>query len=423
MAQLNVSQATAIMKEKLLPSIGVLFGYEDALCSWIPMGKGTPVSTRAMRIALDAAPGGITSFVDLNGGANLAGTGSLYDVATVTTVAMAHDRQVTRRAIEACNSEDKALENLFKKELKKAMKEFKTMIDKQLQVSSDGVLATLYSNQSGATYNAHDSVTPSNTPFGIQLLRANNAYSIYASDLVTLRAGGPYSIVQASGLDWTNRRVTFNAAITGYAANDVVVLQNGISASLNGLPYHVNNSASGTWQGISRASEYTQARGINAGNVALSLDHMRLAINAVVQRKGTAEDVLSKLTPYTGLPQEHAYANLIESVLDVKKGGTYNESADLYFSKMTAMGKEFKLNTNADPTKIQYLEKSSFGWAMLKPIGFFEADGVTIFPVISGGVPSNVLWFQLDFEGQLYCTDPTNLVYIYSLAQPAGYLP
>ena len=435
MAQLNITQATPTMKERLESALEFsMFQEEDALVAFFPMGSGKPVSTRAMRIALDAAPGGITANIDLDGGANKAGTGSLYDVATVSTVAFGHSRQITRRVIEACKGEEKALEDLYKKELAKMVPEFKRMLDKQLQVSTDGVLATLYSSVGSGVYNAHDSVTPSNTPFGIQLLRQNNDYDVYASNLVTLRANGPYRVIQASGLDQANRRVTVAAAsapntpadITGYAANDVMVLQSGINANLQGLPYHLSNSASGTWQGISRANDYVQARGINAGGVALSLDHMRLAINAVIQRKGTGGGSVDKLQPYTGLPQDHAYANLIDTVMQVNKDGGYNDSADLFFKNMTAMGKTFRLNTNADPTKIQYLQKNVFGWAIMKKLGFYtDPNGNTAFPVISTttGVPSNTMWLQVDFEGQLYCKDPTSLVYIYNLAQPTGYLP
>jgi hypothetical protein len=125
------------------------------------------------------------------------------------------------------------------------------------------------------------------------------------------------------------------------------------------------------------------------------------------------------------LSQKHAYHNLVESVMDVAKTPSGNQAADLFFKKLTMMGREPKINTNADPTKIQFLEKSAFGWAILKPLGFMDVDGITLFPVINTttGIPDNKVWFQIDMEGQLYSQDNTNMSAIVTLGQPVGYLP
>lgn len=420
-----VAQISAVMKEKILPKISDAFAYPDALCARFPLNAGIRVGTRATRIQLRAAPGGISGGVDLDGGSNVVGTADLFDVATVTTTARAHTRQLTRRAIEATKSDSQAFLNYLKDQVGKSMQGYKWQLDREMQRDDSAVLATLVSNTAGSVYRTHDLTTPSNTPFGSQLIYDNNAYDIYDSTLATLRAGGPYFLLQQGGVDYVNRKATFTAAITGYAANDVMVVTGKVNDGIFGLDYHLKSSTSGSWQSILRTNPYVVPRSVDAGGAMLALDHIRLAKNAVILRKGSSE-LPAKLTPYTNVHQIHAYENLVQSVMVVNKTPAGNQSADLFFDNMTMLGMKPMENANARPDHIKFLEMGTYGWTVLKPLGFYEdPDGATVFPVYSttNGVPKNSFWFQVDAEMQFYCQDVTNQVFISGLGIPSGYLP
>ena len=392
MGQANVSQLTPAMKERLTKAMGPLYDIQDALCAWIPQGDAVPVSDRAMRVDLKVGPGGVTGGVDLDGGSFSAGTGNLHKVATLQTVGLQHARQITAKAIYATDSEEKAVVNGWKDELRDAMIEYKHLLDQFIQGDETGVLATLVSNVSGSTYLCHDITTPSNTPYGTALLRAGNKYDIYdAATLATKRTGSPYAITQDGGLSLPGVcKVTFDSAITGYVANDKVVILNMVNAALFGLGYHVNDATSGTWQALSRALPYVQATSYDASNQPLDLNFIRVCLNLIRRRKG--ESQTKKLTPYTAPEQEHAYEQLGIAISEIHKGAG-NEEIDLLFGDARMAGRKLMINTHADPTRIQFLEKSQFGWASMKKVGFFEADKQTVFAIIdtSTGVPKSIL--------------------------------
>lgn len=425
MGQGVVANVTAVMKEKILPKISDAFSYPDALCAKFPLNAGVQVSTRATRIMLRAAPGGLSGGIDLDGGNNIAGTADLMDVATVTTTARAHTRQLTRKAIEATKGDDKAFLNYLKDQVGKSMQGFKWQLDREMQRDDSAVLATLVSNTAGSIYRTIDLTTPTNTPYVSQLIYDNNGYDIYDSTLTTLRANGPYYLLQQGGVDYVNCKATFSAAITGYAANDVMVVTNKVNDGIFGLDYHIKSSTSGLWQGIARTNPYVVPREVAAGGAMLALDHLRLAKNAVILRKGSSQ-LPAKLTPYTNVHQIHAYENLVQSVMVVNKTSSGNQDADLFFENMKMLGMTPMENPNARPDHIKFLEMGTYGWTVLKKLGFFEdPDGATVFPVIgtNSGVPKNAFWFQVDAEMQFYCQDVTNQVFISGLGLPPGYRP
>ena len=80
-------------------------------------------------------------------------------------------------------------------------------------------------------------------------------------------------------------------------------------------------------------------------------------------------------------------------------------------------------NIHADQTRIDFLDLSHWGRAVMKDIGFFEnGDGQTMFQIYgaSGGVAAAYI-FYFDVGMQVWSDSPRSGCYIYSLARPAGY--
>jgi len=416
MGVLSVAQIQATFKEKILPIVPKLYSIEDTLCSWIKRGQAEKVSDRAMRIALRSSPGGITAGMDYNGGSFPAGTASLFKEAQVTTIGLVHARQLNTKAIWATANKDQAVVIGLANEVAEGMIEFKTVLDKMLQVSNDGVMARIQGVGAAPTYD----VAHASNPFGSQLLREGNVYDVYAADLTTLRANGPYYIVQDGGLDYVGKTATTTVAITAGAQHDCFIARGLVSASLAGLPYHINSSASGTWQNLARTAPYVRARSIDAAGAGLSLDDLRRSLNLVRLRKGVS--MTKSLTPYCNVQQSHAYEALGIAISEIAKGAS-TDKLELLFGEMTIAGRKAMENSNADPTKLQWIERSAFGWAVMKDIGDYEVDGTHIFPVYdtTTGVPKAQIWFALGCQMQLFCTDVTNMSYIFGLALPPGY--
>jgi len=436
MPAVNVASISGVMKERIEPQIAEIFAWEDFLCGWIPPGEGKVVSDRAMRIEFRTVRGGQTNYVDLDGGANALGTGHAIQECTITTTSIAHARQITRQAIAATASGEQAIESAMTTETGLAMKSLKAMLDKEMQRSISGEKAILTVDGGGGTYSVHDLVTPANTPFGAYLIEQGNAYHVYAAALNVLRAGGPYTIL---AVDYEARTIvtatfaapTVPAVVAGYAANDrLVMVQPGATTptvptgAFAGLEQLVSHSAAGTWQTMARTNEWTRCREVDAGGAQYDLDHGRLLLNKIIMRKG-GETLPKELVPYTHVAQKHSYERLVQAVMEVSKGSG-NEAADLYLGdNLKLAGRRLRTSTNADPTKIQFLERSAFGWAATKKLEFYKTpNGDTIHPVYgANGVPSNSFWFQIDGRMQLYCKDVTNMGYVRNLGQPAGYYP
>ena len=228
----------------------------------------------------------------------------------------------------------------------------------------------------------------------------------------------------AAAQNYPSRVIRVITAEAGGGADLVarIVAQGMVNAGYFGIAYHVSDSSSGTWQGISRAKPYTQVRSVDAASGMLQHSHLRLSLNKVRFRKG--EDVLPKLTPYCGPAQKHAYEDLLNEIAIWDKSKT-RDNADLMYADVVVQGKPLMVNAHADPTKFQWLDKQAFIRAETIPFGFFQdKEGKTIFPIVSTstGVPTAEDWFAVEQCFQVGCVDPTNMAYVKSLAVPAGYI-
>jgi hypothetical protein len=162
---------------------------------------------------------------------------------------------------------------------------------------------------------------------------------------------------------------------------------------------------------------------VNAANAALVPGHVRLAINKV--RKALGINQLGKLIAYTSVEQEHAWENLGITISQViKESGTgRSNDLDLLFSgKKTMSGIPIKSSVNADQTRVDFLDLSHRGRAVMKDIDFFEAGGQTVFPIYgaSGGIAASFI-FYFDTGFQVWNDTPRSGSFIDALARPSGY--
>jgi hypothetical protein len=419
MSAMSNAQTIALQLEKVRDKVPLLYERDDVLLSMIQQrGDVEKVSSRSMRLPLQVNPGGKAGSYNADGGDLGLGSGTSYDVATISPIFYRFAVQITKLVEYATNAREKAIENAAKREVANGMKQFRAFLDKLLQTAGNGVLGSIATGGiSGTTFTM-------NVPPGAALVYVGQTIQIYDSTLTTNR--GTANVVAADPV--TAQTITVDVVPTGTVVGDLIV-HDGLSGaqpvSLFGIPYHQNNATTGTWLNLNRATYPVQLATprVNAGNAALTPANVRLAINKV--RKSLGINQVGKLIAYTSVEQEHAWENLGITISQIiKEGGSGNgNDLDLLFTgRKTMSGVPIKSSVNASQTRVDFLDLSHWGRAVMKDIDFFEIGGQTVFPIYgtSGGISAAYI-FYFDTGFQLWDDSPRSGAYIDSLARPSGY--
>src|SRR6267142_2192019 len=357
-AQANAN-VIALQLEKVRDKVPLLYERDDILLTMIQQrGDVEKVSSRNMRLPLQVNPGGKAGSYNADGGDLGRGSGTAYDVAQVSPIFFRFAIEITKLVEYATNGRERAVENAAKREVANGMRQFRSFLDKLSQTQT---------------------ITVDVNPAGL-----------------------------------TNGDVIVHDGLTG--AQPV---------SLFGIKYHQNNATSGTWLNLNRATYPVQLATprVNAGNAALTPSNVRLAINKV--RKALGINHLSKLIAYMAVEQEHAWENLGITVSQIIKeggGGGANDLDLLFTGRKTMSGIPIKSSVNADQTRVDFLDLSHWGRAVLKDIDFYEVNGNTVFPIYgaSGGLAASYI-FYFDTAFQVWDDSPRTGTFIDPLARPSGY--
>ena len=419
----NNTQTIALQLEKMRDKVPLLYERDDVLLSMIQQrGDVEKVSSRNMRLPLQVNPGGKAGSYNADGGDLGRGTGSQYDVAQVSPIFFRFAVEITKLVEYASNAREKAVENAVKREVANGMKQFRAFLDKVIQTSGNGVLGTI-SAINGSTFTM-------TVPSGAALMYVGQTIQVYDPTLTTNRniAASVVSSVTAADPISATQTITVDNVPASTAVNDVIVhdgLTGASPVSLFGIKYHQNNATTGTWLNLNRATYPQQLATprVNAANAALVPGHVRLAINKV--RKALGINQLGKLLAYTSVEQEHAWENLgitISQVIKESGNGRTNDLDLLFSGKKTMSSIPIKSSVNADQTRVDFLDLSHWGRAVMKDIDYFEVGGQTVFPIYgsSGGLAASFI-FYFDTGFQVWNDSPRSGSFIDALARPSGY--
>ncbi len=420
MAAQSNSQTIALQLEKVRDKIPLLYERDDVLFAMIQQrGDVEKVSSRNMRIPLQTQAGGKAGSYNADGGDLGRGSGTIYDVAQVSPIFFKHAVEITKLVEYASNAREKAIENAAKREVANGMKQFRAFLDKVMQTAGNGVLGTI-SSIAGTTFTMA-------VPSGAALVYVGQTIQVYDSTLTTNR--GTAVVTNADPIS-SSQTIVVDAVPAGTVANDVIVhdgLTGASPTSLFGIKYHQNNATTGTWLNLNRATQpnpvILATPRVNAGNAALTPGNVRLALNKV--RKALGVNQVGKLLAYTSVEQEHAWENLgitISQVIKEGGGGRANDLDLLFTGQKTMSGVPIKASINADQTRIDYLDLSHWGRAVMKDIDYYEVGGQTVFPIYgaSGGLASAYI-FYFDTGFQVFSDSPRSGSFIDALSRPSGY--
>ncbi len=410
-AQTN-TQTVALQLEKVRRALPLMYERDDMLLTLIKQrGDVERVSSRAMRVPLQMRPGGKFQQRTMEGDDLGRGSGTDYQVATLTPIFFVWAVEIQKLVEYATNAPEKSIEDATKREVKNAMAQFRNQLDKVLQTGGDGVLGTVLST-------ANPLVTL-DTPHFADLLYFNQDVQVFNSTLATDR--GSTEITKIDGAV-----ITVSPFVAGTVATDKIVLE-GVGTtptSLFGIKYHQSDAATGTWLNLNRATfpEIRTPR-VNAGSAALTTGPIRLALNKI--RLALGDNILrsKRLIAHMNVQQEHAYENLGITISEIMKESSAGQGMDLFFNGNKSMaGVPIKTNIHADRTRIDYLCLDMWGRAVMQEIDYYEVNGNTVFPIYgaSGGLASAYLfYFVVGF--QVFVDNPRAGAYISDLATPTGY--
>lgn len=429
MAQMQNAQSVALQLEKVRDKLPLLYERDDILLTMIQQrGDVERVSSRNMRLPLQIRPGGKAGLANLDGGDLGRGSGTTYDVAQVTPVFFRHAVEITKLVEYSTNSPEKAIENAAKREVKNAMAQFRSFLDKVMQTNGNGVLGTVSSIVTTGLPSGVAAQINLSTPPGAALFYYNQTIQFYDSTLTTNRnvAGSVTSNVVL--VDPFNKFIQLDAIPSGVVAGDAVVhdgLTGAQPVSLFGVPYHQSNATTGTWLNLNRATYPVELATphVAGNNAAVTPGVVRLAINKV--RKALGTNQVGKLIAYTSLEQENAWEQLGISISQIIKEGAGGRASDLdllFTGELTMAGVPIKSSINANQARIDFLDLSHWGRAVMQDIDFYDVGGQTVFPIYgaSGGLSAAyIFYFVTGF--QVWNESPRSGAYIDSLAIPTGY--
>src|ERR1700722_2198423 len=421
MTQMQNAQSVALQLEKVRDKLPLLYERDDILLTMIQQrGDVEKVSSRNMRLPLQIRPGGKAGLANMDGGDLGRGSGTVYEVAQVTPGFFRHAVEITKLVEYASNAAEKAIENTAKREVKNAMAQFRAFLDKVIQTNGNGVLGTISSVTTTGLPAGVAAQFAMAKPPGAQLVYFNQTIQVYDPTLTTNRGSANVVLV--------NPFIQVGALPAGTAANDVIV-HDGLSGaqpvSLFGVLYHQSNATTGTWLNLNRATypvELATPR-VNGNNSAITPGAVRLAINKV--RKSLGSNQVSKLIAYTALEQEHQWEQLGVTISQIIKEGAGGRASDLdllFTGEKTMAGVPIKSSINANQTRVDFLDLSHWGRAVMQDIDFYDVGGQTVFPIYgtSGGLSAAyIFYFVTGF--QVWNESPRSGSYINNLAIPTGY--
>ena len=416
MPQMINADTVALQLEKVRERLPLLYEREGTFYSMLTRrGDVEQVSSRNMRVPLQMKPGGKAGQTSFDGGALGRGSGTRYEVAQLAPLDFKFACELTKRIEYSTNSREKAIANAVTRETANCMAQFRNFLDRYLQTAGDAVLANI-------TVEA-DPVLTLGTPNLANLMYDNQTVQVFNAALTVNRGS-----LEIQSIDYENAQITIDALPAGTIATDLIVVD-GVAApapvGIFGVPFHQDDSATGTWLNLDRAT-FPEIRtpAVDALSAALTTGVIRLALNKI--RKALGGEILMRNRLYAcmNVEQEDAYEALAITISEIIKQPSAQQGVDLFFNgKKTMSGIPIHANVHWNPERIDFIALAHWGRAVSKDIDLYEVGGQTVFPLYNstdGGLDAAMI-FYIVTSFQVWSDSPRVGAFIENLAKPTGY--
>jgi hypothetical protein len=412
------SQTLGLQLEKVRDKVPLLFQTDDTLLSRIEKrGDVEKVSSRNMRLPIQIGANGSGSQINADGGDLGVGNGTQWDVFTLTPVYFAQPVQITKLAEVSTNSDEKAVENVLKQEVKNNLSYLRTTLESLLNSDGSGTLDTVVS-VSGAV------ITVNNA----NQFQDQQQIQIYSALGGTLRGGAAVTITSVDSL---NKQITLSAnAPGGTTAGDLLIINGAPGAantSLFGVEYFNTTATTGTYLNLSRTAYPGKliTPVVNAQSASLSPAMVRLAKSLIRRSLGVDTSDVDSLIFHANVDMVAAWENtgiVVSQVIQNQLKGDSSQDMLMKNAPETMSGVPLVTSIHAKPNRVDGLNLKHWGRAEAQPIEMMDWGGQTMFPGYgaSGGLSANTLfYFWIGF--QVFNDSPRSGVFIENLASVSGY--
>jgi hypothetical protein len=402
--------------EKVRKNVPTAYEQEHVLLDMIDKrGDVIDASTRNIRLPLLVRPGGKGSqgtadFDDMG-----RGSGSTWDVGTLSTLQFRWAFEVSKLAEYATKGNDKAVEDVAVREVAEAMKMFKRFLDCVYQTPGNGQMDSITAI-SGTT------LTVANP----NIFYFNQDIQIYPTGLASASRG----MATVTQVDPLLKTITVNALPPGTIVGDALVINISQGAgganpiSLEGLLYNHVDSASGSWNNLARSTypEVLKTPHVAAGNATITPALRRLGENKL--RRVLGVDFDEPLVAFMNVDQEAAWENVgITVTTNIQAQITGDHSQDMLKRRppKTFGGIPIKTSIHATIQRIDVLCLKHWGRGVTKEVDLFEEGGQTVFQLYgsSGGLLAGYIsYFDTVFNVFMDC--PRFGIFYDGLALPVG---
>ena len=409
-------QSIALQLEKVRKNVPTAYEQEHILLDMIDKrGDVIDASTRNIRLPILVRPGGKGSqgtadFDDMG-----RGSGSTWDVGTLSTLQCRWAFEVSKLAEYATKGNDKAVEDVAVREVAEAMKMFKRWLDCLYQTNGQGQLDVI-----GAISGTTLTVTNPN------MFYFNEDIQVYPTGLASASRG----LATVTAVDPLLKTITLNALPPGTIVGDVLVINISQGAgganpvSIEGLLYNHVDSASGSWNNLARSTypEVLKTPHVAAGGATITPALRRLGENKL--RRVLGVDFDEPLVAFMNVDQEAAWENVgitVTTNIQAQIDGDHSQDMLKRRPPKTFGGIPIKTSIHATIQRIDVLALKHWGRGVTKEVDLFEEGGQTVFQLYgqSGGLLAGYIsYFDTVFNVFMDC--PRFGFFFDGLALPVG---
>ena len=382
-------QSVPLQLEAVRKKLIFAYGRETTLLDMIKSrGDSLDASTRNIRLPQLIRPGGVggqntMDFTDLG-----RGSGSVFEVGTLSTLGFTWAIEVSKLAEYATDGKDKAIESTPAIEASEAVENFKSYLDSIYNTNGTGQKDTI----SAITGNI---LTVANA----DMFQTSENILVYPTGL----ASAPRGVATVVYVDPALQQIGLNALPPGTIVGDALVININTGAaganpiSLEGLLYNHVDSQTGTWNNLARSTYPSELKTphVAAGGAALTPGVRRL-LTQKMRRVLMSRYETEGMVAYWGVDQESAWeANGItvtENIFQQIKG---DEQPDM-LKKRTPQsfgGINAKTSLHATKGRVDLILPSHWGKGVTKEFGPYTEGGQTTFPIyaLSGGLAAGYI--------------------------------
>lgn len=373
----SYNDVVAAQIENVTPLLTGMFDQAKTLYSRFQKIMVSEQSGRNNRMPMLLRPGGMPQRVDLDNGTLGLGSGPKFDYTAMSPVDFTYNIAWSLKSKFTTDSTKKAVVDTVQITIAEALKEAQVNIDKYLQSSGTGLLATATGYGTG-TYTCANA-------WGVQLLRYGIPVTVWVDSTQAALQNAGYDVIDA--IDYQAKTFHIATGLAGGTSGNVIGPGNLPASSpvwIYGIPYNHNNSTSGSFLGWTR-SDYPEVRTptVNANNGALTPDLLNTGLAYLDAALGEDVTDTGDWFWYTNPKLHYNLIQYMTMISEISLSGD-NKQIDAGYSRKTQRkfaGFPIVTSINADPTRVDFFDAKNWIRAVYKDIGWLRLGGSTVVPV------------------------------------------